>query len=240
MKARYDTIYRDILENIENGSFPYQSLLPSENTLTQAFGCSHNTIRRAIALLKEQGYVQPIHGKGVRVIWRPRERATFEVGGIESFRETVERNRLEAKTRVTDFRRCRADEALAAATGHPVGSELITIERVRILNDRPLILDRSYFLADAVPGISAAVAERSIYDYLEGELGIVIETSKRTITVERATAHDAELLDIEGFDYLAVMRSQTFDSQGLMFEYTESRHRPDTFCFHDTATRRRV
>lgn len=111
---------------------------------------------------------------------------------------------------------------------------------MRVLNGRSLILDRSYFLADAVPGLTAEVAERSIYDYLEGVLGMVIETSKRTITVERACAHDAELLDIEGVDYLAVMRSQTFDSQGLMFEYTESRHRPDTFCFHDTATRSRL
>lgn len=240
MKARYDTIYRDMLDSIEDGSYPYQSLLPSESALTQAFGCSHNTIRRAIALLKERGYVQPIHGKGVRVIWRPRERATFEVGGIESFRETVERNHLEARTEVTDFAEVTADEALSELTGHPLGARLITVERVRVLNGRALILDRSYFLADAVPGLTAEVAGRSIYDYLEGELGKVIETSKRTITVERATAHDAELLDIEGVDYLAVMRSQTFDSQGTMFEYTESRHRPDTFCFHDTATRSRL
>lgn len=162
------------------------------------------------------------------------------MGGIESFRETVERNHLEARTHVTDFAELIADETLAELTGHPLGSRLITVERVRVLNGRALILDRSYFLADVVPGLTAEVAERSIYDYLEGVLGMVIETSKRTITVERACAHDAELLDIEGVDYLAVMRSQTFDSQGLMFEYTESRHQPDTFCFHDTATRSRL
>lgn len=105
---------------------------------------------------------------------------------------------------------------------------------------RALILDRSYFLASFVPGLTAEIAEGSIYDFLEGELGVVMSTSKRTITVERATHHDAEMLDIEGFDYLAVMTSQTFDSKGNMFEHTESRHRPDTFCFHDTAVRSAV
>lgn len=240
MKARYDAIFRDMRKQIENETYPYQSLLPSESTLTQAFGCSHNTIRRAIALLKEQGYVQPMQGKGVRVIWRPRERATFEVGGIESFRETAERNQLAARTVVTDFASLVADERLARATGHPCGAELVTVERVRVLDEQALILDRSYFLARAVPGLTRDIAAGSTYDYLEGELGLVVSTSKRAITVEQATAHDRALLDIEGFDWLAVMTSQTFDSRGLMFEYTTSRHRPDTFCFHDTAVRSAV
>jgi len=42
-----------------------------------------------------------------------------------------------------------------------------------------------------------------------------------------------------GVDYLAVVTSQTFNEEGTMFEYTQSRHHPDYFCFYDTATRRR-
>lgn len=38
---------------------------------------------------------------------------------------------------------------------------------------------------------------------------------------------------------LAVITSQTFHADGVMFEYTQSRHRPDYFCFQDTATRKR-
>lgn len=240
MKARYDAIYQDIRTSIEDGTYPYQSLLPSESVLTEAFSCSHNTIRRALAILKEKGYVQPQHGKGVRVIWRPRERTTFEVGGIESFRETAERNNLSARTVVTAFEPVTADEAIARKSGHAEGVGLIFVERVRVLDGQALILDRSYFLADAVPGLTREIAEGSIYDYLEGELGIVVSTSKRTITVVPANDHDRELLDLGGADYLAVMESHTFDNKGVMFEYTESRHHPDTFCFHDTAVRSAV
>lgn len=240
VKARYTDIFLDMKNAIESGAYPYQGFLPSESALTQAFSCSHNTIRRALAALKDQGYVQPIHGKGVRVTWRPRQRTAFEVGGIESFRETVERNKLSAETRVTDFQHVIADEQLSQSTGHPCGAELISIERVRVLDGAALILDRSYFLAASVPGLTPEIAEGSIYDYLEGELGVVVAMSKRTITVEEATSHDRELLDIDGVGYLAVMTSQTFDSQGIMFEYTVSRHRPDAFCFHDTAVRRTI
>ena len=65
-----------------------------------------------------------------------------------------------------------------------------------------------------------------------------IVTSKRTITVERASTQDERLLDLGNYNCLAVVSSQTFNSDGIMFEYTQSRHRPDQFSFHDTAIRK--
>ena len=122
-----------------------------------------------------------------------------------------------------------ADELLGRAPG------------VRQVHRRcPLILYRSYFLASSVEGLTPKIAEDSIYAFLEDERGLTVATSKRTITVERATDHDRDMLDLGGADYVAVMTSQTFDGQGIMFEYTESRHHPEMFCFHDTAVRSAV
>lgn len=240
MKARYDAIYRDIRESIESGSYPFGEFLPSESELTDAFGCSHNTLRRALALLRDQGYVQPVHGKGVRVVWQEPERTSFYVGGIESFQEAQAREGLAASTRVASFAHVVADAAMAARTGFEQGSELVSIERVRSIGSEALILDRNLFLASAVEGLTAQIAEKSIYAYLEGELGVSIAMSKRTVTVERAGARDRELLDIEGVDWLAVISSQTFDTQGTLIEFTQSRHRPDHFCFRDTAVRQKL
>ena len=47
------------------------------------------------------------------------------------------------------------------------------------------------------------------------------------------------ILELKDFDFLAVVTSQTFNADGVMFEYTQSRHRPDYFCFQDTAVRRK-
>ena len=66
-KAKFEGIYRSIKKKIEAQDYPYQSLLPSENTLIRAYGCSRNTVRRALGELIADGYVQPIQGKGVRV-----------------------------------------------------------------------------------------------------------------------------------------------------------------------------
>jgi GntR family trehalose operon transcriptional repressor len=240
MKTRYDAIYHDIRESIENGAFPYQSFLPSESELVLSFACSHNTLRRAIGLLREQGYVQPVHGKGVRVVYQEQGRATFTIGDIESYKEASARAHLDTVTDVVELSPLVATAKLARRTGFEEGCDLTAIERVRVIGGERLILDRNLFRASSVPDLTREIAAASVYDYMEDELGITIAMSKRTITVEHATKHDSVELDLDGFDCLAVMTSQTFDAKGILIEYTESRHRPDHFCFRDTAVRQAV
>ena len=239
-KAKYDEIYAELKTALEKGEYPYGTLLPSENTLVNQYDCSRNTVRRALAGLIDGGYIQPIHGKGVRVIYQPAERASFAVGGIESFQESARRNKLQIVTKVIEFSVIIVDEQLTQKSGFPIGEEVYYIQRVRFLDGKPLILDTNIFLKSLVPGLTADIAEQSIYAYVEKELGMQIITSKRTITVEHASAQDEQLLALGDYNCLAVVSSQTFNSDGLMFEYTQSRHQPDYFSFHDTATRKKV
>ena len=238
-KAKYEGIYRSIKKRIEAQDYPYQSLLPSENTLIEEYDCSRNTVRRAIAELTTDGYVQAMQGRGVRVIYQPVGKTTFTIGGIETFQETAHRNRLRAVTKVVRFETIVADERFAAQSGFSVGDELWAVQRVRYLDGKALILDINYFLKEFVPGLTAEIAAHSIYDYIENVLGMQIITSKRRITVEHATAQDEALLDMDDYDCVAVVTNQTFNSEGLLFEYTQSRHQPDYFSFQDIATRKK-
>lgn len=70
-KAKYEGIYHSLKKRIEAQDYPYQSLLPSENTLLEEYACSRNTVRRALAELTNDGYVQAMQGRGVRVIYQP-------------------------------------------------------------------------------------------------------------------------------------------------------------------------
>lgn len=238
-KAKYEGIYHSIQKHIEAQDYPYQSLLPSENTLIEEYACSRNTVRRALAELVADGYVQTMQGRGVRVIYQPVGKTTFTIGGIETFQETARRNHLHAVTKVTKFETVIADECFAAKSGFSGGDELWSIERVRYLDGKALILDVNYFLKEFVPGLTPEIAANSIYEYIENTLGMQIITSKRRITVEHATARDEKLLDMGTYGCVAVVVNQTFNSAGLLFEYTQSRHQPDYFCFQDIATRKK-
>lgn len=239
-KAKYDYIYRDLKEKIETEHYAYQEMLPSEHTLISEYGCSRNTVRRALAELTVQGYVQPMHGKGVRNIFQPIEQTSFTVGGIESFKESAIRNHQQASTTVLQFAEITADEKIEKKTGFKKGSPLYYIQRLRSLDGKPLILDHNYFLKDVIRDLTPQIAEQSVYDYIEDGLGITISTSKRTLTVEHVTQVDEKYIDMKDYNCMAVITSQTFDDNGVQFEFTQSRHRPDYFRFQDVATRRRA
>lgn len=238
-KNKYYKIYKDLKEKIEEDIYPRQELLPSEHTLVRLYQCSRNTVRRAISQLVSDGYVQSIRGLGVRNIYTPVSQAMFTLGGIESFRESAGRNSKKGTTRVVLFTEITVDEKLSGRTLFPVGAQVYYIQRVHYLDNTPLILNHNYFLKSEVPDLTVQIAESSIYDYLENDLHMVIVNSRRIMTVEKITEIDEKYLKLDAAEYncMAVVTSYTYNNQGVMFEYTQSRHRPDYFRFQDNAVR---
>lgn len=237
-RMKFEMIYNDLKARIESEEYAYQEMLPSENAMVNIYQCSRNTIRRAISMLAGEGYVQSLHGKGVRVIYQRAERTSFTIGGIESFKESARRNHKKCWTNVMRFEEMIAEKSIERRTGFKEGSELYYIERVRYIDGKPIILDINLFLKEVLPGLTPEIAGQSVYEYIENTLGMQIVTSKRRMTVERTIALDEEYLDLGDYNFMAVIAGQTFNADGVMFEYTQSRHHPDYFCFQDTAVRR--
>ena len=236
-KTKYDQIYAELRARIEQQEYGFQELLPSENTLVKEYGCSRNTVRRAIGRLADEGYVQSLHGKGVRIIYQPGQLSEFMLSGIESLKEAVARNQKEYRTKVVCFAELTVDQRISARTTIPVGEEIYYIQRVRYIDGEALILDHNYFLKEVARDLTPEIAEQSIYAYLEQELGENIVTTKRKVTVERASQIDEMYLELGDYNCLAVVSSMTYNADGVMFEFTQSRHRPDKFAFYDLAHR---
>jgi GntR family transcriptional regulator len=61
----------DILRRgIEDGSYPPDRALPSIRTLQQTYGIADGTIQKALAILKAEGLVRGVRGRGVFVTSR--------------------------------------------------------------------------------------------------------------------------------------------------------------------------
>lgn len=237
-KTKYTEIYKDLKRKIETEEYEFQEMLPSENIFIQEYDCSRNTVRRAIANLVADGYVQTMQGKGVLVIYQPTLQTSFTVGSIESFKESAVRNNLKSETKVIHFTELIVNKKLAQKTGFNIGDEVYYLQRLHYLDGKALILNHNYFLKSVAVDLTVEIAEKSIYDYLENTLGVTIVTSRRIITVEKMTQIDEKHLNLGDYNCMAVVSSQTFNSDGVMFEYTQSRHRPDYFCFQDNALRK--
>lgn len=235
--TKYDKIYADLKEKIETGEYPLQALLPSEYALIEQYGCARNTLRRAIAQLATLGYVQSLQGKGVRVIYQPQPPSQYSLGRIESFREASLQNKQQTQTKVVLFAELIVNKEIHARTMFPIGIEIYYVQRVRYLDNKALIIDHNYFRKDIVPGLTKEICEASVYDYIENVLRQNIVTTKRTVTVERVTDLDDKYLELNNCNCVAVVSNSTYNADGIMFEFTQSRHSPDYFVFYDQAHR---
>ncbi len=235
VRAASDKIYSDLKQQIESGEIAYGELLPSQARLVERYQCAHNTARKAISKLTNQGYCLPIHGKGVRIIWKPHNEAiAYGLNTVDTFTDSAQRVGFDAATKVMVFEPLVVDEALATRTGFPVGTELLHIDRVRLLDGKAIARDDSYFRASSVEGITQKDAEKSVYAYVSEHLGMRFVTRKRIITMQRVGDTDRAWLDVKECSHLALITSHTYGKDAMLFEYTESHVSPDAFFFTDT------
>ena len=64
----YLQVSQRIFRKIQQGVYKYGDKIPSEKELVAHYGVNRMTVRRAIALLAEQGILKSVQGKGVFVI----------------------------------------------------------------------------------------------------------------------------------------------------------------------------
>lgn len=128
-------------------------------------------------------------------------------------------------------------EPFSCESGFPAGSDVTHVERVRCMEGHAAILDRNWHLTELVPGITPEIASDSIYTCIENILGKRVTTSRRTFTAKKARRADREAINLGSYDFVAVATNHTFNGDGIMLEYMQSRHHPERFSFTTVALR---
>lgn len=235
MDSKYISVYNDILKKIEDKFFNINSKLPSEKELMESYQVSRDTVRKALKLLEEGGYIHKIKGKGSVILDINKFR--LPVSGITSFKELSKELGLQSETLLFDLSMISGDKSLRASLELQEQEILWRVVRVRKISGERVILDKDFINSSIINNLSEEVCKDSIYDYIEKELGLKIAYAQKEITMETATDEDRRLLDCQGYDMIVVVKSYTYLDDTRLFQYTESRHRPDRFRFVDFARR---
>ncbi|PLR99278.1 trehalose operon repressor [Bacillus sp. T33-2] len=235
MTNKYLTIYNSIVDQIKSGEIPPNTLLPSENELKDQFDTSRETIRKALNLLSQNGYIQKLRGKGSMVI--DINKFDFPVSGLVSFKELAEKMGNKPKTIVNELSLITPDSYIRQQLHLGVKDQVWKIVRSREMGGEKIILDKDYLSKKYVPTLTEDICADSIYQYLEKELNLTISFARKEIVVVEPTMEDRTLLDLEGFHNMVVIKNYVHLDDASLFQYTESRHRPDKFRFVDFARR---
>ncbi len=70
MHSKSELIIKDIKKSINNGKYQAGDKIPSENMLSEEYGVSRQTVRKALSELISEGYLYAVHGSGTFVAKR--------------------------------------------------------------------------------------------------------------------------------------------------------------------------
>ena len=221
---KYDAIYQDLKDKIEAEIYATGSLLPSESALQDMYQASRDTVRKALRLLKDDGFIQSQKGKGSTVI--NRQEYVFPVSGVVSYAELAAQFHLQTRTVVlTNHFATLPAKSFKDVDPTVEVKQMRLLKRVRYLENEPDIIDIDYLDPKVVPPIPESVAKDSLYAYLEGPVGLTIAYATKEITVETATEEDQRYLKIPPSAVVVVVRSCSSLTDTTKFQYTESRRR---------------
>ena len=87
----YVDVYNQLYRDLEDGVYPKGSLLEGEHQLAQKYNVSRNTLRQALAVLTQDGYIYKHQGKGTFVSYDQKKSGEPKIYNylLESTREEI-------------------------------------------------------------------------------------------------------------------------------------------------------
>lgn len=234
---KYNQIYQEISSDIVGGEYKKGDVLPSEHRLVEMFDVSRETVRKALNLLQENGFIQKMKGKGSVVIYNPA--VDFTVSHLTSFKEIQQLKTKKYSTSVVELDQYPAEQfpKVMVALNLAPEDQVWQLIRQRKYFGETHIVDMDYFTVDMMPGLNSKIAADSTYEYIEKKLGMTIAYSHKEITFDAMTEKEIELFDHHEPPYVATVRSVVHLNDARPFQYNISKHLASEFKFVDFSRR---
>ncbi|RKT52202.1 GntR family transcriptional regulator [Saccharothrix australiensis] len=212
-----DVIRRQVVQR----SYP-DGVLPDERFLAAEFSASRNTIREALALLREEGLIERVPGVGTVVVT---EKCVHGLDRLMGLAETLhEQGEVTNDIRAAGPIRPPSSVArrLRLADGEPV----VYVERLRRLDGLPLSLDLTYLPVDVgAPLLAQDLRNHDIFSLIEQTSGQRLGAADVALEAVNADLHSATVLEVpRGAALLVVERLSHFaDGRPVDLEFIRLR-----------------
>jgi GntR family transcriptional regulator len=183
-------------DEIARGAIAPGDALPTEQALCDQFGVSRITVRRALADLAEQGYIERRHGVGSFVRQRGLSDAAPSGG---SYMDSLRQAQFQTLIDVVERGNRTPPPVIGDALGlsNATSTEMLHILRVRRerRTHEPLMVTEAWVPADLGDTLTNSALRRTPLYELLSATGVVVDRMQHEITAEIAGPRNAQLLN---------------------------------------------
>lgn len=226
-KAMYIKLYEEILNNIENKTYNCCEKLPSENFFAKSFQVNRHTIRQALQVLKDEGIIYTIKGKGNFI---SNIKVPYSISNKSSYSQKIIDLGYEPKTKLLSANIIKPNEEIAKNLQLNKNLNVIELKLLRYANDLPICVSYSYFDAfffrDIINNLN--IKPFSLYKILEKCYpNMQITKVSSLFEALNASLELSELLMMPANTPLIAASTISKDQNGNLVEYGVSYSRAD-------------
>lgn len=222
-------LWRQIVERIEaeiaGGKLAPGSRLPTEMELADRFGVNRHTLRRALAMLTEQGLIEATPGRGTFIKEPP---LRYPIASRTRFSEIVSAEGRAPGGRLVGSRVETASTEIAAALRLAPGAEVLRIDMLREADGVPLTLGSHWYEAERCRDLELVVATTGSVTRALETLGLGDYRRLETrITARLADEDERQQLSLPAGRTVLVVDAINGDAQRRPIQYSRARFAAD-------------
>ena len=204
------------------------SAAPSETELAARHGVSRMTARNAVLVLRQEGLLYVVRGRGVYVA-----RRKLDLHGTRAplgFTEMARQHGLTPSSRLLRFDRGAADSTLASRLGLEAGDPVFFVERLRFADAAPMCHELTAVPVAVCPTLFRRnLAADSLYRILVHDHGHALSGYSEEVEAGAAGRTMARLFRIAAADPVLIARRVVYGKQGKPVEWTLGTYRADRY-----------
>lgn len=231
-RPRSVSVRDELTDRIDRGLLTAGTRLPSEPALATELGVSRATLREALRTLEGEGVVRRMWGSGTYVAHGPRVANSIDMNfGVT---DAIRSAGMQAGTEQGRYWFEPASAGEAAQLNLEPGQDVLVVERVRTADGKPVVLSRDMLPARLLaerPELADQMLQRSMYEVLERDLGVVIHHGIASFRPVRADITVARRLGIPRGELLLAIWQVDYAEDDVAIVSSHEYHLADAFEF---------
>lgn len=198
---QYQQVADTLRRRIVRGEYRKGDVIPTAAQLEQLFSVSNITIRKALAILSEEGWIQGRRGVGTVVVRVPEtQRVNIAVSGdFTDWVDTASGKSLPIEQKLLGLGEESGPADVCRQLGLAPGEPLWVMRRLRSISGNIISYHVNFGQPEAMAGVSAAnmAGNRNFVDLLRARVGADLDRMDQTVEASVADRDLAMLLKVD-------------------------------------------
>ena len=232
-------LHHQLATNLEaeilSGKYSQGELFTTEMSLVERYRVSSTTVRRALQVLVQKGYLYRKAGKGTFI---RRLQIEETLGPLSSFSEEMKVLGLKPTTDLLAIEVQKANCFIAQKLQLTESEPIYWIKKLLRANGEPVAIFESYWQFDIGKGLAQYdLSATNLFHLVENKLGINLGEAAATIEAGAASTEESQMLGIFEKDPILITQRTVYSTNGQPIYFARIAYRADRYKYRTRMVR---